>query len=172
MSSRTLASLTILLAACGARDLEAGDPEQAPSPTMLFVGDRSSCALDVDPADATSVLAPGDSSTEYLDVVEILFASECTDLGGQYVLARAIDGYRHMWLGAHGCYSFSEDVFTGEIVYGVARSSQTAALFRIDEGVCVGFPDEGEPPSSDVTTLAIGVFADLGSAQAFVDSAR
>ena len=110
-------------------------------------------------------LPPGEVVLE--GVVDLAFAQECTGAGGQYLLAREIDGFRAFWVGAHACQFAEGGTNAFGIVYGVVRYRLTAGLQEIPPEVCVGFPDEPPGLQTDATTLAIAVFEQLSEAQAF-----
>src|SRR5262245_18520331 len=99
-----LLSLCLFAVGCGGRVLV--DPAPAPvqpKAVALFLGDGAGCVAEPPVDTAADVIAPADSS-DAIAVVDISFAEECTGAGGQYVLAREIDGFRYFWLGGHGCY--------------------------------------------------------------------
>jgi hypothetical protein len=108
-----------------------------------------------------------------LAVVELFFSEECTGAGGQYILAREVDGFREFWIGGHACYFLGTPLGVPPAwapAFGVLHFEQTAAIFQIPPEVCVGFP--GEPPgaSTDAQTQAVVVFETLAEAQAFADA--
>lgn len=162
-----LASASLLLASvgCGARsDVLESDPAPLVAPVELFAPDGAGCVASPDLDQAASLMAR--QSGQGIAVVDIVFALECTNLGGDYVLGREIGGTRMFWLGGHGC-SFLTTTFGPGLVYGVVRYTQTAALFQISSDVCVGFPDQAPGAQTDVTTEAIALFERLEEAQAF-----
>ena len=80
---------------------------------------------------------------------------ECTGLGGQYVVAKDLDGPRRFFLGAHDCRALTTpDLPTfppPPLRYGVLRGTQTAALFTA--GPCIALP--GEPPDPSPTPTRV-----------------
>lgn len=159
-----------IAAGCGARStvLEA-DPNAGSAPVALYVPDGGGCADEKPISAAVDVMTPAGSGEE-IAVVDITFAEECTDLGGQYVLARDLDGVKRYWLGGHGCQFLEQVVNEVGLVYGVVRYQVTAGISQIPADVCVGFPDETPGLETDATTLAIAVFETQSGAQAFADS--
>lgn len=115
---------------------------------------------------AATALTPPDSG-EAVAVVEIAYAEECTGLGGQYILAREVDGSRSFWLGNHGCNFLAPGLVGGATTFGVLRYRFTAALFMIPTGVCVSFPGEPDGLSSDSRVEALAVFPTLEAAAQF-----
>ncbi len=170
--SLVLAGVLVLsAAACGSRsnlvegDTPApGDPPADVLPVELYVPDGAGCVASLDVQTAPEVMAPG--SDQSIAVVDIVFATECTGAGGDYVLARQIGSDRAFWLGAHAC-EFSDAVFGPGIVYGVVLYRQTAALFQLSPDICVGFPDQPPGAQSDAKTDAIALFETLPQAEAF-----
>jgi hypothetical protein len=167
MLSRSLCLLG--LAACGARTAQPVDDDEIVAPSMLFVESDEACGVEVDVDDAALLLTPGESG-EDVEVVEIWFQDECTGLGGQHILMRSTDGQREMWLGAHGCRFFDDALRSEEPRHGLARVSFTAALFSIEEGVCIAFPDSAEAPSSSVKVRTVAVFDSQEEAERFANS--
>lgn len=163
-------SFCSIAAGCGARStvLE-GDPNAGSAPVALFAPDGSGCVDEPPLGTAVEVISPADAGDE-IAVVDITFAEECTDLGGQYVLARDLDGVKRYWLGGHGCQFLEQFSNTLGLVYGVVRYRVTAGISQIPADVCVGFPDETPGMETDSTTLGIAVFETLSGAQAFADS--
>ena len=162
-----LVALLALLASCGGRtDAPAIDrsPAAAP-PSALYVADEG-CAKEVAAETAATTLTPVESG-EAVAVVEIAYADECTGLGGQYILAREVDGSRSFWLGNHGCNFLAVGLVGSATAFGVLRYRVTAALFTIPVGVCVGFPGEPDGLSSDSRVEALAVFPTLEAAERF-----
>lgn len=118
---------------------------------------------------AATALTPVESGEE-VAVVEIAYAEECTGLGGQYILARELEGSRSYWLGAHGCNFLAAGLVGDATAFGVLRYRITAALFTIPVGVCVGFPGEPDGVSSDSRVEAVAVFPTLEAATLFAKS--
>jgi hypothetical protein len=163
-----LALSPLVLAGCGARTGMLGDDAPAvDAPVALFAGGGAACVDALDPTQAEAVLAT--SEDEEIAVVDLAFVSECSGLGGDYLIGREVGGTRMFWLGGHGC-EFFDDTFGPGLVYGVVRYAQTAALFQTPEGVCVSWPGEPEPVQSSSSTFAIAVFETLGGAQSFAAS--
>lgn len=169
MLSRSLCFLglgAVAIAACGGRTPPRIEETDVTLPEMLFVEAEDACGAAADVDDAAELLTPADSG-EDLVVVEIYFADECTGLGGQHILARTTDGQLEMWLGAHGCRFFEDELRTDEPRYGLARISFTAALFTIDPNVCVSFPGSVEGPSSSLKVRTVAVFRSRSEAERF-----
>ncbi len=164
---RTHYLLLALLASCGGRsDVPAIDkPPAAALPSALYVADEG-CAKEAAAETAATALTPADSG-EAVAVVEIAYAEECTGLGGQYILAREVDGFRSFWLGNHGCNFLAPGLVGGATSFGVLRYRFTAALFMIPTGVCVSFPGEPDGLSSDSRVEALAVFPTLEAAAQF-----
>ena len=162
-----LVPLFALLASCGGRsDVPAIDkPPAAALPSALYVADEG-CAKEVAAETAATALTPVDSG-EAVAVVEIAYAEECTGLGGQYILAREVEGFRSFWLGNHGCNFLAPGLVGGATTFGVLRYRFTAALFMIPVGVCVSFPGEPDGLSSDSRVEALAVFPTLEAAALF-----
>ncbi|MEZ4293897.1 MAG: hypothetical protein R3B70_02890 [Polyangiaceae bacterium] len=138
----------------------------APLPFALYVRNEQACPEEHPATEALTTLSTAGTTDETV-VVEVAFAAECTGAGGDYVLAREVGSTGEMWIGEHACWVFDSWPPPEGIYFGVARYSQTAALFSIPEGVCVTFPGELEPPTSDVIARAIAVFSSLDEAFAF-----
>jgi hypothetical protein len=137
---------------------------ELPTPTSLFVAERGACAAEAPVAETLAAfdLEPGDGAY----AAELFFVDECSGAGGQYILARALDGSREDWLGAHACYFFPPEwVAAGG--FGVVRYAQTAALFETPVGWCVSWPGGPEPIVTDGVTRAVAIFASAGEAQQF-----
>lgn len=162
-----LVPLFALLASCGGRsDVPAIDkPPAAALPSALYVADEG-CAKEIAAETAATALTPVDSG-EAVAVVEIAYAEECTGLGGQYILAREVEGFRSFWLGNHGCNFLAPGLVGGATTFGVLRYRFTAALFMIPVGVCVSFPGEPDGLSSDSRVEALAVFPTLEAAALF-----
>ena len=162
-----LVALLPLLASCGGRiDVPAIDrPPAAALPSALYVDDDG-CAKEVAAETAAAALTPVESGEEVV-VVEIAYAEECTGLGGQYILAREVEGSRSYWLGNHGCNFLASGLVGSATTFGVLRYRQTAALFTIPAGVCVSFPGEPDGFSSDSRVEALAVFPTLEAAKLF-----
>jgi hypothetical protein len=146
-----------------------GGPDDAVAPAALYVSDREGCAVEAPIEEAVASLTIDDGGGEALHVVELAYVDECTGAGGQHILARAVDGSRGMWLGAHACYFFDPDL-VGERGAGLARASQTAGLASTSADACVTFPGETSGVTSDVRVTAIAVFPTVGDAQAYADA--
>ncbi len=159
----------LLLAACGGRSGLRVDEAASVSPTALYTKDDKGCPSSQQIGDAREQLTIAQSG-EGVAVVEVFFQEECTGAGGQYILAREIDGFRAFWIGAHACWTLDR-LPTGRH-FGVLRYSQTAALFRIDEHLCIGFPDLPPGATSDVHVRAVALFATLADARAFAATLR
>ncbi|MEO7330123.1 MAG: hypothetical protein ABI193_16230 [Minicystis sp.] len=165
--------VALSVAGCGARstvlegDAVTADPLDPALPVDLLAPDGASCVKHLDVQTAPEVMAP--DSDQGIAVVDIAFATECTNAGGDYVLAREIDGFSSFWLGQHAC-EFTDAVFGPGILYGVVLYRQTAALFQLSAEVCVGFP--GEPPGlqTSLITDAIALFETLPEARAFASA--
>lgn len=88
-------------------------------------------------------------------VVQWTLVDECTGLGGQYVVAKDLDGSRRFFLGGHGCYALPTAEFptfpAPPLRYGVLRGIQTAALFTA--GPCIDLPADPPDPSPNPTTV-------------------
>jgi hypothetical protein len=174
MRDRLLLLLHAALAAgCGGRvHLPSGDagvavPGPVPEPVAVYVAEPG-CGEERAIETAEEALSTEESGT--IAVVELSFAEECTGAGGQYILARDVDGSREFWIGGHACYFLSSGPGQPPAwapAFGVLRYEQTAGLFQISPDVCVGFP--GQPPgaTTDAQTRAIAVFATLEEARAF-----
>ena len=160
-------ALLALLAACGARsDVPAIDkPPAAALPSALYVADEG-CAKEVAAETAATALTPVEGGDE-VAVVEIAYAEECTGLGGQYILAREVEGSRSYWLGNHGCNFLAPGLVGDTTTFGVLRYNITAALFTIPAGVCISFPGEPDGLSSDSRVKALAVFPTLEAAALF-----
>ncbi|MBK8257090.1 MAG: hypothetical protein IPK82_31015 [Polyangiaceae bacterium] len=143
-------------------------PPEMVDPIGLYVEADDICAQEVSVDLAEETLTPG-SPSDNLAVTEVAFVEECTDAGGQYVIARELDGFREFWLGAHACYFWSSTPPTG-IVFGVVKYRQTAGLNNVAPETCIGFPDEPAGLSTDAQTQAIAVFETLEGAQAFYET--
>ncbi len=166
---RTHCLLVALLASCGGRtDAPAIDKSPAAAlPSALYVANEG-CAKEVAAETATTALTPVESGEE-VAVVEIAYAEECTGLGGQYILAREVDGSRSFWLGSHGCYFLAPGLVGGATTFGVLRYRPTAALFTIPVGVCVSYPGEPDGFSSDSRVQALAVFPTVEAATRFAE---
>lgn len=174
LPSRSLLALSLftLAAGCGARStvLEADPtaPAGQPAAVAVYAPDGEGCVDSLPVSDAAEAVTP--DSGEEVAVVDLAFAQECTNAGGQYLLAREIDGFRSFWVGAHACQFAEGGTNSFGIVYGVVRYRITAGIQEIPPDVCVGFPDEPPGVQTDATTVAIAVFEQLSEAQAFAAS--
>jgi hypothetical protein len=150
----------LILAGCGTRTLD--DLSNATPPLATYNRDEKSCAAPVHsaPEDELRVRDSGEGNA----VVELAFVNECTGLGGQYILSRAVDGSRYFWLGAHGCTTWETPP---EAKFGVVRYAQTAALSNLPEGACLTLPGAPARITSDVTVRAVAVFATRSEAERF-----
>lgn len=148
------------LAGCGTRTLE--DLSSATPPLAVYEADEKACAAPEhgDPELAVRANGAGEQNV----VVEIVFANECTGLGGQYILARAVDGSRYFWLGGHGCVTWETPPAAK---FGVVRSTITAGLRELPEGACLTIPGAPAKVSSDSTVRAVAVFATKSEAERF-----
>jgi len=166
---RTHYLLVALLASCGGRtDVPAIDQSPAAAlPSALYVADDG-CAKEAAAETAATALKPGESGEE-IAVVEIAYAEECTGLGGQYILAREVDGSRSFWLGNHGCNFLTPGLVGSATTFSVLRYRATAALFTIPSGVCVSFPGEPDGFSSDSRVEALAVFPTREAAKLFTE---
>jgi hypothetical protein len=160
MKPHATSLLVLILAGCGTRTLE--DLSRATPPLAVYKSDEKTCAAPVHSAaeDELRVKESGEANV----VVELAFLNECTGAGGQYILARAVDGSRFFWIGAHACTTW-ETPPTGK--FGVVRYSQTAALFHLPEGACLTMPGAPDLIVSDASTRAIAVFATQAEAERF-----
>jgi hypothetical protein len=157
-------------AGCGTRStlVDGGDPTTPPEALLVYVRGEAGCVEELPGSEAEEALSPVDSS-DTIAVADLAFGIECTNAGGDYVLAREIDDFRYFWLGAHACWFLDQGQAPQGpgLVFGVVRYRQTAALFQIPPEVCVAFGDEPPGLSTDATTEAIAVFETLEGAQAF-----
>lgn len=162
-----LALALVFNGACGARTVTPGESDSGgvPQADALFVAGES-CPEEASASGAEELLAT-EVSGESVVVVEVFYASECTGLGGQYVLARSLDDARSFWLGGHGCQFFDDALVGAPAVFGVLRASQTAALFQIEPGICVGFPGQSDGVASDSKVLAVALFETEEDARQF-----
>lgn len=163
--------LSLLLVACGGRtplalDDEAAAADGSPEPTAVYAYQSGICPVDLH-GDLTVMEAPKGSDS--FVVVQIVFGDECTGLGGQYVLGREVSGSRAYWLGGHGCQFFSPALLDDPPVYGVLRTTQTAALKQLDPALCLGFPGEPAGLSTDSSTRAVAIFGSLDEARRFAE---
>lgn len=164
------------MVACGAEVSslpEGNEPVEAPVeavPSAVFAADEHGCAAEVLAETGAAALEPADNGAD-IAIVELAFAEElCTNAGGQYVIAREVDGFREFWLGGHACYFFPPEKTSEPMAFGVLRYAITAAAFEVPPEVCVGFP--GEPPGlfSDSKARAVAVFSTLDEARRFAAS--
>lgn len=167
MRTRYLLLALLALASCGGRsDVPALDkPPAVALPSALYVADEG-CAKEVAVETAATALTALDSGEE-VAVVEIAYAEECTGIGGQYILAREVDGFRSFWLGNHGCNFLAPGLVGSAMTFGVLRYRFTDALFMIPVGECVSFPGEPDGLSSDSRVEALAVFPTLEAAALF-----
>jgi len=155
-----LTAYAVSCAGCGTRTLE--DLSRATQPLVVYERDDKGCAATTIDA-AEDELRPKEAG-ESTAVVELIFANECSGLGGQYVLARAVDGSHSFWLGDHGCLTWQTPP---NAKYGVVRYSQTAALFDLPAGACLTFPGGSDGARSDAQTRAIAAFGTRAEAERF-----
>lgn len=162
--------LVFLLAACGGRSsLLVDEAAASVTPTSLYTKDDRGCPSLQPLGDAPKQLAIAQAG-EGVAVVEVFFQEECTGAGGQYILAREVDGDRAFWIGAHACWTL--DRLPPGRHFGVLRYSQTAALFRIDDHLCVGFPERPPGATSDAHVRAVALFSTLSDARAYAAALR
>jgi hypothetical protein len=113
------------------------------------------------------------STFEDLAVVELGFAEECTNLGGEYILARDLHADRKYWLGGHGCGA-TKLLFDAPKAYGVIRYVNTSSVLTIPAGVCVAFP--GDDPGHSIWTptkvRALARFESQDAAEAYAAEIR
>jgi hypothetical protein len=160
-----LFSALIQLGCATRTSIERNASDDEATPTRLFApGDA--CAEERPTAEAQEWFET-EGSGERVLAVEVFFARECTGAGGDYVLARELSGDREYWLGGHGCALFGDEPLSSDTVYGAIRVNQTAALFTVEEGICVGFPGR-DGVRSDSSVLAIAIFETRAQAEAFV----
>ncbi|MDC3957636.1 hypothetical protein KEG38_27505 [Polyangium jinanense] len=164
------ASLCLLAVACGGVVVDPA-PEVQPKAIQLFVPDGEGCATRPPLDTAAAVLAPGDTGDE-IAVTDIYFTEECTGAGGQYVLAREIDGFRYFWLGGHACYFVEGLASETGLVFGVVRYRMTAGISEIPAHVCVAWPGEPDGLQTYAKTSAIALFEQLEEAKAFAGALK
>lgn len=162
------ASLHIDETASASASSGAGGAEMVPTPEALYVPDDHGCGAEQKPEDAAALLTPSGSG-QGVAVVEVFYQSECTGVGGDYIVAHEVDGFRDFWLGAHACFFLPQPLPSG-LPHGVLRYNITAAFFQVSPDVCIGIP--GEPPGLGTgdKTEAIALFATLAQAQQFAAS--
>ena len=164
------ASLCLLVAACGSVVVEPA-PEAQPKAVQLFVGDGDGCVTQPSLDTAADVLTPGDSG-DAIAVTDISITEVCTGVGGKYVLAREIDGFRYFWLGGHGCHLVEGLASATGLVFGVVRYRMTAGISEIPPELCVTWPGDPEGVQTDASTSAIALFEQLDEAKAFAVSLK
>lgn len=160
--------LALSLVSCGGRSTTPDEGDESgvvPTPTSLFVQGET-CPEAAPIGDAEALLA-SDGPGYPVYVVEVFYASECTGAGGQYLLARTLDGARSFWLGEHGCFFFDDALATTSAGFGVLLASQTAAVFQIAPGICIGFPGASEGVWSDSKVEGLALFSTREDAEAF-----
>jgi hypothetical protein len=164
--------LCALCSACGTRTGVGVDDAAtgAVMPSALYATGEGGCAVVV-PITSTAIEMESKQFGESVAVVELFYQDECTGAGGQYILAREVDGFRSFFIGAHACWSLPSPLPTGP-GFGVVRYNQTAGLFHVSPDVCIGFPDRPPGLQTDVTTRAIAVFETLSDARAFAATLR
>jgi hypothetical protein len=160
MKPHATSLLVVILAGCGTRTLE--DLSSATPPLAVYTRDEKACAVAANGAPEDE-LRTGDAGGESTAVVEVGFANECSGLGGQYVLARTVDGSRYFWLGAHGCATWETPPLAK---FGVVRYS-TAAAAELPDGACLTMPGAPAKITSDASVRAIAVFATRSEAERF-----
>jgi hypothetical protein len=171
------AAVFALLGACGGLVEEpptsnaASSPTATSAPTGFYVPDDRLCARAS--GDTTTNDMRPQSSTEDLAVVELGFAEECTNLGGEYILARDLHADRKYWLGGHGCGA-TKLLFDAPKAYGVIRYMNTSSVLTIPAGVCVAFP--GDDPGHSIWTptkvRALARFENQDAAEAYAAEIR
>ncbi|MDC0743578.1 hypothetical protein [Polyangium mundeleinium] len=164
------ASLCLLAAACGSVVVDPA-PEAQPKAVQLFVADGNGCVTQPSLDTAAEVITPGDDG-EAIAVTDISVTVLCTDAGGQYMLAREIDGFRYFWLGGHGCQLAPGLASATGLVYGVVRYRMTAGIAEIPSDQCVSWPGDPEGVQTDASTSAIALFEQLDEAKAFAASLK
>lgn len=101
-------------------------------------------------------------------VVAWMIVDECTGAGGQYLIARDLDGDREFFLGAHACYELPPADFPTypppPVRFGVLHADQTAALFTA--GPCVAFPEGESEIRTDFSSRALEVYGSEADARA------
>jgi hypothetical protein len=160
-----LASAVVVVhAGCGIRTQLRDDerPRDEGLPTRALSPDGEGCIADIEPSEAPP---PSAGSGTRVALVEVFFTAECTGVGGDYVLARELEGSRSYWLGGRGC-AFLDEGELGETAFGVLWAEVSAGLATIDPGLCVGFPGE-DGLESDAGVTKLLLFDDLESARTF-----
>ena len=142
-------------------------PVEVPTPERVFYADGA-CVAEV-ATSGTQALFEDLQSGEQRLVVETFLVRECSGAGGDYVLARELTNSRSYWLGDHTCYFLGNGELPTTTSYGVIRVTQTAALFSVPTGWCIGFPGE-DGLSSDSNVSTVALFASLEDAQAYLAS--
>ncbi|MDC3957633.1 hypothetical protein KEG38_27490 [Polyangium jinanense] len=164
------ASLCLLAAACGGVVVDPA-PEAQPKAVQLFVPVGDGCATQPPLDTAADVITPGDTGDE-IAVTDIYFTAECTGAGGQYVLAREIDGFRYFWLGGHGCQLGEGLASATGLVFGVVRYRFTAGISEIPPDLCVAWPGEPDGLQTDARISAVALFEQLEEAKQFAASLK
>lgn len=175
------------LAGCGARGVGLSDSDYegwtgtsgasgtttsaaGPTPLALYVNTHQGCAEPRPVSGALEAITPAGAG-EQVEVVELFFQDECTNAGGQYILARSVEGYAESWLGGHACYFLPSPLQMTE-AFGVLRYGITAALFELPSALCLGFPAEPWGVQSSLTAEAIAVLSTLEEAKALAAEAE
>ncbi len=165
-----ISACTAIITSPEESDPEESEPEETPHPTALIVRIESGCVEARPPGDAKALLTsdPGDR----IVVAEVFFASEqCTDLGGDYLLARELDEWATThWLGGHGCRFSANLMSASGQRFGVLRVSQTAGIFQVAAGACVGFPNAEFGLRTSTIGKAAALFNTEADARAFAST--
>ena len=162
------ASLRIDETSSAAASSGSGGAPAVPDPEALYLPDDQGCGAEQTPANAAALLTPSGSG-QGVAVVEVFYQSECTGVGGDYLVAHEVDGFREFWLGAHACF-FLPQPPPSNLPYGVLRYNITAAFFQVSPDVCIGIP--GQPPGLGTgdKTEAVALFTTLADARQFAAS--
>ncbi|MFT3712292.1 MAG: hypothetical protein QM817_31995 [Archangium sp.] len=151
---RLLVSLAVLLCACGRSPL---DPNLEPDPPMTMTATQREQPLFVFTSDADE--CPGNGVESDLNVTTsgdrlVLIHSqpqgECSNAGGEYVVGREQNTTRDYFFGSHACYFLPRSLSDNrQLFWGLARVSQTAALFEAPQGWCITQLDGHSQLASD-----------------------
>jgi hypothetical protein len=166
----------MVLAGCGRTDLvedaDGGVDGGLRPVTMreapLFVAvEDGGCAS----AGVESQLKPVGSG-ERLVLMKTKAVDECSGAGGEYLVGTEVNSARDAFLGAHACYFLSNTLRQdfSRVYWGVTRLSQTAALFRTQEGWCITTIAGTEPVTTDSKATAWAVYGSETAARAALEA--
>lgn len=163
------AVLLVVVCACGRTDLDAEfAPMQEEPPVVtqrespLYVFKDAPCPTTGEERDLNVT-----DSGERLVLVKTQPQQECSGAGGDYLVGSEVGTSRDVFVGTHACWFLPRALADARQTYwGVARVSQTAALFRAPKDWCITQLDGQSEVTSDSTVRAWALYPNEAAARA------